>query len=233
MSLCDIAYKPHKHQVAFHSSGARVKLMSAGARSGKTFGGAFETVMRAIKQPGYHPKDIAEGKPYQVACGAPTFPMLRDIVIPEVMRLIPDQLIVDWKKSEYRLIIRAEGKGKFSHILFKNCEKPERWEGLQLYCVWLDEAAQMKRGIYDEARTRVRDRKGIILLTGTPKGKNWVYTDVYERSLTDKYAFCEIFPTSANPYFPAEELEEARATMPPRYFRRTYEASWEAFEGQL
>lgn len=233
-------YQPHRHQRGFHKSKRRIRALIAGSRGGKTLAGAAEIVMRAIWQPGYLQKDIDEGKPYTVAAGAPTFDMLRKLVIEEVFRLLPEELIVSYHESYKELIIRAVGRNRFSRIYFKNCERSERWEGLQLYAVWLDEAAQMNAAIFDEVRTRLSDRRGTLLITGTPKGKNWLYREVWKRShnpANDIYAHC--YPTIENPYFAGggqarfDEIARLRDSMPARYFRRTYEADFDEFAGQV
>lgn len=229
-----IPYAPHRHQRAFHKAPHRIKALIAGARSGKTKGGAEEIKHRAITQPGYLPQDYRTGKHYTIAVGAPRYRELWDIVIPEIFRALPSELIVDWSKSEKRLTIRAQGRGRYTDILFRSADAAEKWEGIQLYCAWLDECAQINAAVYDEVRTRLIDRKGTLVLTGTPKGKNWVYKEVFRRSVTHpNEIFCRVYPTADNPYFPEEELVRAKASMPLRYYKRTYLASFDEFAGQV
>lgn len=229
-----IPYEPFEQQQQLHASPKKFKAAAAGARGGKSRAGAFESVQRAIHQPGYQQTDIDAGRPYKIACGAPTFPMLKTIVIPTVRELLPKALIVHESKSDLIITIRAAGKKRYSEIHFKNCEKAERWEGLQLYHVWLDEVAQMKREIFDEATTRVSDRDGTIIATGTPKGKNWFYQEFFsDKAQADGENFGIQYPTSANPYFPRHVLELRKRRLPRRYYLRTYEASFENFLGQI
>jgi hypothetical protein len=65
------------------------------------------------------------------------------------------------------------------------------------------------------------------VFVSTPKGRNWFY-DLYTRGLdpseTD-YASLR-FPSSASPYFPAKEWEEAKRTLPSDVFRQEYEAEF-------
>ncbi len=229
-----ISYRPHRHQLAFHKAPHRIKALIAGARSGKTKAGAAEVIIRAINQPGYQPRDIAVGKNYTIAVGAPRYRELWDIVIPEIFRTMPSEMIVDWSKSEKRLTIRGRGRGRYTDIIFRSADAAEKWEGIQLYAAWLDECAQINAAVYDEVRTRLIDRRGTLLLTGTPKGKNWVYKEIYRRSIKHPdEIFCRVYPTADNPYFPKEELVREKARMPARYYKRTFLASFDEFAGQV
>jgi hypothetical protein len=74
-------------------------------------------------------------------------------------------------------------------------------------------------------RPTIAQTLGWAVFVSTPKGRNWFY-DLYTRGLDPAepdYAALS-FPSSASPYFPASELEDARRTLPEDVFRQEYEA---------
>jgi len=230
-----IQYLPHPKQRLFHMSDKRIKAAVCGARSGKTFGAAAEFVDKCIMQPGYDDFDVAREVPYTVAVGAPTFPMVDRVILPTLLRLIPNVLKLDKYHGTKRLL-RIRGMKGETHIYFLSGKDPEGWQGQELYGVWLDEFPLTKELLFDEIQTRVSTKRGWILLTGTPRGPNWAKERVYDYSKTDKgieEMFFITWNTLDNPYYPAEQLEYHRETMPEKYFKRTFEASWDVFEGQI
>jgi len=234
------SYKPHSYQEVFHKADQRIKAIIAGARGGKTLGMAMEIGAMAIFQPRYQQKDIDDKKPYTLLCVAPTYPMLQDIVIPEVLRVLPKEIHYGKGYNEQKKTLLINGRHGITKIIFRSAGDSKRGhqkiEGLQLYGAWIDEFMQVPKKFYTEVKTRLMDRKGILLLSGTPKGRNWGYQEIYKSCQIfnkDSDIFVSYYNTIDNPYFPKEELEKARAEMPPEYFTRTFEASFDAFEGQV
>ena len=230
-----IQYLPHPYQRLLHLSPKRIKAAVCGARSGKTLGAAAEFIDKAIRQPGYQEQDILRGIPYTIAIGAPTYPMVDRVILPTILRLLPNSLRIG-KYHGTRRLLRIQGLRGETHIYFLSGKDPEGWQGQELYGVWLDEFPLCKELLYDEIQTRVSSRKGWILLTGTPRGPNWAKTRIYDYAQTKEGGeelFFISWNTSDNPYYPRDQLEYQRQTMPPKYFVRTFEASWDVFEGQI
>lgn len=228
------SYEPHQMQLGFHKSKAKIKSIIAGARGGKTLGAGMEIGRRAIWQPGYWQEDIDGGKPYQLLVSAPTYRMLDRICIPEILRIFPPAIRVGKKYNQSKNILEIQGLKGRTLIHFISSYEAERIEGMQLYGAWLDEFMQMKESYFNEAKTRCIDRRGELILSGTPKGMNWGYKKIFlEAQKKESNVYCSYYKTADNPYFPAEELEEARKSMPLEYYLRTYEASFEVFEGQV
>ena len=230
-----IQYVPHAKQRLFHLSKKRIKAAICGARSGKTFGAAAEFVDKCIQQPGYLDVDIQRDMPYTVAVGAPTFPMVDRVILPTLLRLIPNALKLDKYHGTKRLL-RIRGMKGETHIYFLSGKDPEGWQGQELYGVWLDEFPLTKELLYDEIQTRVSSRRGWILLTGTPRGPNWAKERIYDYAQTEKgqeEVFFISWNTLDNPFYPRDQLEYHRSNMPEKYFKRTFEASWDVFEGQI
>ena len=109
-------------------------------------------------------------------------------------------------------------KGGFVALKSADHEDSLRSEGLDL--VILDEAAFIPEDRwYQELRPALADRKGKALFASTPKGKNWLYR--LEQQALDTPGW-EVFhfPTSANPYIAASEIEDAKRHMPEYLFRQ-------------
>jgi len=107
-----------------------------------------------------------------------------------------------------------------------------RGEGLDF--VVLDECAFMKREAWTEAlRPALSDREGGALFISTPKGRNWFWEN-YQRGVRGEDNWQSFrFPTSSNPYIPAEEIEAARRDLPDRIFRQEYLAEFLEGEGSV
>ena len=232
----NIDYQPFEKQIMVHQAfdSYRTRVMVTGARGGKTTCGVADAFDRAINQPGYDQVDIDNGEPYTICIGAPDFPMIERVILPAWQRKVPNALMVDpYHGTKHRMIIR--GKRGLSFVYFLTCSRPESWQGLKLYGVWIDEFPLIKESMFDEARTRLSDKKGWLLLTGTPRGPNWAKKRLYDAYIegTDDQIFFTTWKTIDNPYIDKKEIARLKATMPPKYFKRTFEASWDVFEGQI
>ena len=230
-----IDYEPFEHQRQLHLAPHRIRAAICGARGGKTPCGSHDAVDTALDQPGMWQTDISRGAPYSMALGARDFPQIERVVLPAVLRKIPRELIlVPYNHTRHVMTVR--GRHGPTDIYFISGKDPESWQGQELYYIWLDEAPLMKELMYHEARTRLSSRRGRLLLTGTPRGPNWVKTQIYDVAQTPEgrdEVYFTTWTTADNPHFPLEEFERARRTMPPNYFKRMYLASWDVFEGQV
>lgn len=230
----EIAYEPFALQRGLHLAPHRVRAAITGARGGKTECGSWDAIDVAIDQPGMFEEDVTTSKPYCIGIGAPTFPMIERVILPAMLRKIPRELVIrPYNSTKHFMEIR--GRYGRTTIYFISGRDPESWQGQELYYVWLDEFPLMKEAMYDEARTRLASRQGRILLTGTPRGPNWAKRRIkdYSQTAEGKEIYFTTWTTEDNPHFPREEIEYARRTMPKKYFKRTFLASWDVFEGQI
>lgn len=230
-----INYWPHDAQKKFHMAEQRVKAAVCGARSGKTLSASAEFISNCITQPGYTERDKMLGAPYTTCIGAPTYAMIERVILPTFLSLVPPELKLGKFHGQQRLQ-RIQGQKTESWVYFISGSNPEAWQGQDLYGAWLDEFAIMKEMMYDECQTRVSNKRGWILLTGTPKGPNWAKKRIFDFSKEDEgkdIVFFTSWKTIDNPYFPAEEITAKKKAMPEKFFKRMYEASWDTFEGQI
>ena len=235
-----VDFLPFDKQVGPCLSEAPVVVCVAGARGGKTQLGAFLTAMNALEQPGYQNKDIASGTPFVVGCGAPSFPMLNRVLLPAILRYIPESVKII-KYNETKKLLRIQGKKGETNIFFISARYWEAWYGLKLSFAWVDEFALIKEGMYDELQTRLSDVQGRLLLTGTPQGPNWALDRLYKpwENGTNRWGTGNgaidffTWTTLENPFIDKAHILEKYHTMPARYFKRTFMATWDTFEGQV
>jgi hypothetical protein len=232
-------YRPFKFTRSIHRAFAthRERVAVTGARGGKTTCGIYDTLDKAIDQPNHDFADIDRGEPYTIVIGARDYPQISRVILPAFIRAIPHQLLA----APYHVtnhLVKIWGRYGQTWVYFLSGRYWEAWQGMKLNGVWLDEFTLLKEQMYDEARTRLSDRQGWLLCTGTPHGPNWAFDRIVVplREHQREDIFFTTWHTAQNPRLPPkayEELERCRATMPDRYYRRTFEASWDTFAGQV
>lgn len=122
-------------------------------------------------------------------------------------------------------------------IEFKSAHDPKMLVSVGLNGLWLDEADRMKSDAWNgNLRARISDKLGWAQATTTPLGRTWT-VDAFEepaRRGEPGYGFHR-WRTVDNTRLPsiAEEAALAKRTLPDQYYRREYEASRDAFIGQI
>lgn len=238
-------YRPHKAQREFHASGKRFLNLAAGTRAGKTFAAAREFVKRVFQDQAHKPEHI-RGRALKYWVVAPTFDLC-DVAQEELFSILgytpgdkTHKLVAKWNASKRILLLRARKGRPAVLVQFKSADNPERLVSVGLDGLWIDEAARCSEIAWANLRARIADRQGWVIFSTTPMGKNWYYHEVYRRG--DRFdPLCDpdyanfVFRTVDNTAVPGlqEEVERARRQMPARYFKRDFEASFEAFAGQI
>lgn len=199
--------KLHSGQWQIARAQARFVIAVCGRRFGKTKAGAALAI-----------KAAAEGK--RVWWIAPTYSMAgegyRDI------RALAYQIPgADIRESER--IIRFPGGGEAQA---KTGDDPQKLRGAGLDLVIFDEAAFMKADVWTDAiRPALADKQGRALFLSTPFGRNWFF-DLYTKALDHPDWQVFTFPTAANPFIPAAEIEAARLSQPERVFKQEWLAEF-------
>lgn len=114
-------------------------------------------------------------------------------------------------------------------LTFKSADNPDNLRGEGLSRVVIDEAARVKREVWEEVlRPAVSDTAGRVLFISTPKGRNWFY-DIWTKgqdSFQSGHYKSWRFPTSDNPKVPPEDIEQARQSLPQDVFNQEYMAEF-------
>lgn len=107
--------------------------------------------------------------------GAPTYPMLRDVVIREMLSILEENHIpFTYQKAEHLLILTDMG----SEILFRTMDNPERLRGTTLAWFGVDELTYCHEDAWSRLEARLshphaKERCGFGVWT--PNGFDWVY----------------------------------------------------------
>jgi len=206
--LTEVRATGHAGQMAVHNSDSRFKVLSAGRRWGKTRLGVNECLDAASKggrawwvSPSYKTSEVGWRPLRQLA------------------RRIPG--------AEVKLVDRSVALPGGGFVAVRSADNPDSLRGEGLDFVVMDECAFMQREAWTEAiRPALSDRLGRALFISTPKGRNWFW-EIYQRGLQGDEGWQSWqFPTAANPFIQASEIEAARRDLPEIIFRQEYLAEF-------
>lgn len=232
MAIIEIPYKPHAGQLLLHNDKHRFKTIVCGRRWGKTVYADNKLIRRAIEDPG----------PYGYI--APTYGQAK-LITWELLKYYAVPEIRDGAPNETDLLINLKGGGQ---VRLFGADKPDRIRGAKFKGLVIDEYADMKRRIFELIlRPTLADYRGWCDFLGTPKGKlnhfyemfikDEAHVDADYRDITgqpvlpDKDYKSFQFRTADNPHIDRQEIEDARRTLAPAYFRQEWEASFENYTG--
>jgi len=206
-------FKPHELQEQFLRAKQTGRLFLGGNRSGKTVGGAVETIYRLRGEHPYqpvHPAPIyARGTAVDIEQG------LKKIMLPELRKWIPPSLLVNgsWEDSYHnqsRTLTCTNG----SMMDFLTGEmETDRHAGTSRHFIWFDE--EPPKHIYNEDLLRLVDVKGKWILTMTPvEGMTWVYDEIYKPVVEDEdpetmnHISVTMVSTIQNPHIDPQVLDD-------------------------
>ncbi|KKM16948.1 hypothetical protein LCGC14_1680680 [marine sediment metagenome] len=226
-------FSPHRLQREAINDPARFTAIVAGVQSGKTTAGGIKFVNRIATQ---IPDLEAKGETGLWWLVAP------NSVIGRVM-----QQVFEIHINELGLLEKTKGSEsnrtwilKGGHrVEFRSAQSPESLVAAPVDGIWLDEFTLVDHRTWTVSlRQRLAKTGGWAIFTGTPRGRNWAYEEIWRRGLKndDKYDpefACYTWHSSENPAISTSEVASARGQLPEAYFRREWEASWEAFHGQI
>ena len=227
----------HKYQSRAIDSNRRFIALIAGTGGGKTYFGPIWLLKEIIKYP---------GEEYLVA--APTYKMLTRTTINNLIKYFNQiNIKYEYKKAEGKIIFlpqftsildNEEKNEKVnlnnSVIYLGSTDRPETLEGIHVKGVWLDEAGQMKYWAWVVIQARLGQKLGRALLTTTPYGMNWLYSDFWKRWRDgDKNYDVIQFSSIDNPYYPKEEFERASSSLSKEVFEMRYLGQFRKMSGLI
>ena len=219
-------YKPHNGQKKLHyptKDTARFFVMVCGRRFGKTTASAMEATYYA-SQP--NKRIWLVGLSYDKA----------DLMFREIWRL----MVIGHSND----IIRASEKDRFikfkwgTTVEAKSADNPDSLVGEGLDLLIVDEAAKVKRKIWDMYLSpTLSDRKGKAIFITTPEGFNWIY-DLYLLGKEDELWESHQAPSWDNHFaFPAGKSDqfilERKRNMSKEVFDQEYGAKFTSFAGRV
>ena len=219
-----IKYRPKPKQKLFGdmlASGKRVVLFLGGIRSGKTYAGAYE----ALKQIYLYCK-----KPSLGWIVSPTYPMSE--VTARMFEEAAGGLIVKKYRAQRAYLMHPnKASDEPFRVELKTAENPDYLRGVGLSFIWIDEAAMISQEAWKILLGRVLDTKGVIFLTTTPAGMNWLHKEVYEESLTNPLYGVVKASTLENTSLDPADIASLRTKYSKDFARQELDAEFVNFEG--
>lgn len=204
--------EPHAGQLRALDSAARFILVLAGSQAGKT-----------ILGPVWLWDEIGRRGAGDYLCVAPSYPLMQKKVLPEFLRLFDTIMRAGEYKAAERAFHFRDGQTK---VFFGHADDPESLESATAKAAWLDEAGQkrFRFGSWEAIVRRLAIHQGRALITTTPYTLGWLKQQLYDPWKEGRAPDVEVinFDSTANPAFPAEEYERARASMPRWRFDMFY-----------
>ena len=221
-----INYRPHSGQEMLHRSEARFKVLVAGSRFGKSLAAARE-VEPLILDCAPPTRGWIVGPTY--ALGEKEFRYIWDDLV--VKRRLPVKKSADSPRAGNMFIQFEWG----SEVLVKSADNPPGLLGEELDWLILSEAAKISETVFERYLfARLASREGRLIIPTTPSGFDWVYRKFL---LGQDNAFPEWeswqFPTSANPYHPKGEIEQAKRNLTEEAFAEQYLGQFVHFTGRV
>lgn len=223
---------PHRSQRKVLASKARFVVVVAGVQSGKTFVAAILFWKRIREWYAQNENRRRRGMFWLVAPNS----IIGRIMCERFTTLAPPGWITGYNASDQIWTLK-DG----SRVQFRSGEHADQLVADTLDGVWLDEFPICKPDVWRVSlRARIATTGGFVVFSGSPRGRNWAYQDVWLAGIpgSDKYdptgAFeCFTWYSEENPSIPPEEIASAKRDLPAAVYRREWQASWDAFHGQI
>lgn len=216
-----LRYEPHPGQALFHGSAARIKVLIAGARFGKSLAAARD-VLRDVLTGGGSGWLVAPS----YALARHEFRYLREDLGPE---LGAGAILADGGlRAPSSMLTRWGGQ-----IETHSAKSAESLLGAAVDFMLLCEAAHIPHEVFMRfLRARLTSHNGRLIVPTTPHGLNWVH-ELYQRGLEGGECESFRFRTADNPLIDAGEIESARATLPDSVFAEQYEGEFVQGSGRV
>lgn len=231
-------YYPHAGQRDLHQNRTRFKVVRCGRRWGKTFFGAHEMAVKALK-----------GSPFIQWKQGKFAPSIGWVVGPNYtdtekeFRIIYDDLRrLGLDKDSIRFVNNSASGDMHlklyngTEVIGKSAQHPDRLVGEGLDWVLMVEAGRHKRATWGQyLRPALSDRRGIAVFSGVPEGKSEssLLYHLYERGQSDRFQNWNSWkrPSWTNDIvFPGgrqdPEILEAEADLTKDEFDRQYGAEF-------
>jgi hypothetical protein len=232
-------YYPHPFQIVFHGNRdgdllTRFRHLAAGRRGGKTLCAAQEVVYYCLNPREFHhdAHGIDLDRPLDVWVVTRDYPLgtaaLR--AFRDALRTAGAEHGREYKEHKGNRWIEFEN-GTF--LQFKTADDPESLRGAGLDILWIDEAAIIPdERAWETVRSAIADKRGIVITTTTPQGKNWYFDEFWIKHASNPNHGHIEYRSIDNPYFSAEEWIELKRDMHPMVFKREHMAAFDSMAGK-
>lgn len=153
---------------------------------------------------------------------APTYNQSK-IAYNRLLRSLPRDLVI--KANAYELSVQLDNGAIIRHL---SAEKPDGLYGEDVYGAVLDEVTRMREEAWYAIRSTLTATQGRARLIGNVKGKkNWAYKLARKAEGGEKHwHYARLTATDAiqGGVLSADEIEDARRSLPEEVFKELYEA---------
>ena len=210
-----IPYSPRKQQAYLHSELEKYRygLLLCHRRFGKTTLCLNHLIRCALTNKNYNPR---------YAYIAPTYKQAKSIAW-DFLKFYTEKIPgTKYNETELRCDF-ING----SRITLLSSENPDSIRGVYLDGVIIDETAQVSASLIDEVITpALSDRKGFMVMVGTPQSMNNIFYDYYQKAQQDKKWFLYTARASETGIIDKEELDNALTVMGEAKFKQEFECSF-------
>jgi len=219
MAQATIDVELHAAQREVWDCPARFRVLASGRRWGKTWMGSAMCIDAAL----------SGGRAWWIA---PSYPMANVgwRGLNEMRRQLLPMMDIEQRKVDRAILFDNGGE-----VWVRSADRPDSLRGEGLDFLVMDECAFISEAAWTEAlRPALSDRLGRALFISTPKGRNWfwrLWVRGQDEAEDDWQSWR--FPTSANPFIVASEIEAARQALPDVTFRQEYLAEFLENEGAV
>jgi hypothetical protein len=223
-------YTVHETQRAVLESDARYRVCRWGRRAGKNVVGAID-VIENVRRPWASEWGPDDPRDVLVWWVGPTYDQALKHGFEKVKGAVPNAWIDSSGRSEPYYIEFVNG----ARVEFRTFDKPESLQGEGVDRIVLDEADQMREGIwYGDLEPMLLDTRGCALFISKPyRPRSWFHRFYDYGQSADYPEYDSWHATSADNPFLAENPEDKRGSVPPHLFEREYLAELPDDGGQV
>ena len=210
-----IPYTPRKHQAYIHNNieKFRYSLLCCHRRFGKTVMCINHLIKEAMTNKNHNPR---------FAYIAPTYGQAKKIAFDYLKYYTKEIPGTKYNETELRCDF-VNG----ARIMLLSSENPDSIRGIYLDGCIIDETAQINPALINEVITpALSDRKGFMILVGTPKGMANLFYDYYQKAQSNPKWFLYKAKASETGIVDEEELDAALAVMGSQKYEQEFECSF-------
>lgn len=207
--------------------GPKFVLYAGGVGSAKTTIGCLTVLSLAITYPGDY-----------LVCRQ-FLPELKLTTYKQFLEMCPKELIEEHRIADGIVKIKTAVPNKYSWVIFRGLDEPDKHRSLNLNAAYIDESAQVSKEAFLLLQSRLRGphvRK--IFMTTNPAGHDWQYhmfvkQDVFEHPSVKKQFLLVHAPSTENVFLPEGYVKSMLETYSEDRIKREIYADFSAFQGQV
>jgi len=210
-----IPYTPRKQQAYIHENieKFRYSLLCCHRRFGKTVMCINHLIKQSMTSKNHQPR---------YAYIAPTYSQAKKIAYDYLVHFTKNIPGMKYNQTELRADFINGAR-----ITLLSSENPDSLRGIYLDGCIIDETAQINPALINEVITpALSDRKGFMILVGTPKGMANLFYDYYQKAQADPKWFLYKAKASETGIVDKEELDAALAVMGSQKYEQEFECSF-------